>query len=131
MTNQQKQEQKPRASTVQAETGRNNIKGFQPSLTDHEVAAIEKFQYMLDRQLSALKDRYSLTSEEMYDLLRPYLSGPNIVSKIGVPPGCKVADQRHINLKLMAALYRVFGMSVDELLAECFQSLPERQPPKE
>jgi len=130
MTNQQKQEQKPRASKVQAETGRNNIKGFQPCLSDDETAAIAKFQYMLDRQLSVLKDRYGLTSEEMYDLLRPYLSGPNIVSKIGVPPGCKVADQRHVNLKLMVAMYRVFGISIDELLAECFQSLPERQPPK-
>jgi len=130
MTNYEKQQCKELASTVQAETGRNNIKGFQPSLTDDEVAATEKFQYILDRQLSVLKDRYGLTSEEMYDLLRPYLSGPNIVSKIGVPPGCKVADQRHVNLKLMAVMHRVFRVSIDELLAECFQSLPEREPPK-
>lgn len=129
MTNEEKQKQKPRASTVPPETRRYNIKGFQPSLSDDEIAAIEQFQYILDRQLRGLKDGYGLTAEEMYDLLRPYLSGPNVVSKIGVLPGCKVTDQRHVNLKLMVAMYRVFGISIDELLAECFQSLPERQPP--
>ena len=72
-------------------------------------------------------DSGTYSQKEMFDLLRPFISAPNIVSKLCAVAG---ADKRHVNLKLMAAMRRVFGVSIDELLDECFQYLPDREPPK-
>lgn len=126
MTNQQKQAQKPLANTLTRETARNNIRKHKPSLSADEVAAIKKFQNRLDEALLDLKDSLGLTNEAIYELLSPILSGANIISKIGVPPGC--VDRRHVTWKLMVAMRRVFGISIDKMIDGCFQNLPPRQP---
>lgn len=127
-TNEQKQKEKALASTVAPETARHTIKKPQPNLSSDEIIAIDGFENRLDKKLGELKKQYRLTNDDMYDLLAPYLSGANIMSKICPRGESTNSDRRHVNLLLMAAMRRVFGVSIDELLDECFQSLPDRQP---
>lgn len=99
-----------------------------PSLSDREKEAVDYFQEMLDQKFQDIKESGGFSTEEIYDLLNPYINAPNIVSKICTNPDKPLIDRRHVSLKLMAAMYRVFGISIDELLAECFESLETREP---
>ena len=132
LTNEQKQALKPLASTVETkpETARHTIKKPQPNLSSDEISTIDGFEDRLDKKLGELKKQYHLTNDDMYDLLAPYLSGANIMSKICPKDKSVNPDRRHVSLLLMAAMRRVFGISIDELLDDCFQTLPDRQPPQ-
>lgn len=134
MTNQEKQAKKPLANANPEdlkETARISVnKKIVKRLTQEEITVIDGFENMLDKKLGDLKKGYHLTGEDMYNLLDPYLSGPNIVSKICPPSGSNAKERRHVNVLLMAAMHRVFGISIDAILYECFQSLPSRQPPR-
>lgn len=130
MTNKKKQSKKSTENTVKRETARFTFKKFQPELSPDEISAIDGFENRLDKKLGELKKQYRLTNDDMYDLLAPYLSGANIMSKICPRGKSTNSDRRHVNLLLMAAMRRVFGISIDELLDKCFESLPDRQPPQ-
>lgn len=130
MTNEEKQQQKELASTVRRETARFNDRTCQPSLSEEEKAAIKTFPEMLDKKFRNMVDSGTYSSKEMYELLYPYISAPCHVSRIGIDKASGMSDIRHINLKQMAAMRRVFGISIDQILDECFRSLPDREPPK-
>lgn len=132
MTNAEKQAQKPRIKKEDRDTSRINIKKHQPALTQKEITVIDRFVEMLDKKLGELKKRHHLTGEDMYNLLAPYLSGLNSVSRICPPENSKATDRRHVTILLMAAMFYVFEdeFSVDELLRECFKNLPRRQRPQ-
>lgn len=112
------------------ETARNNIRRHFSSLSDREIEAINLFPEMLDTKILDIMHDGKFTGDDMYDLLRPYISGPNIMSKICIDSGVRLQDRRHVNLKIMAAMRRVFGISIDKILDECFQSLEPRNPPQ-
>lgn len=130
MTNQEKQQQKELANKVTRETARLNDRTYLPNLSEEEQDAIKNFPNMLDRQFRHMVDSETYSPKELCELLYPFLRDSNIASKIGMPLCCEIADRRHVNLKLMAAMRRVFGISIDKLLDECFQYLPDREPPK-
>ena len=103
-----------------------------PTLSDRDVEAVRLFQEMLDEKILDIKREGNYTNQDMYDLLGPFLSGPNVMSKIRIDSeDVNIADRRHVNLELAAAMNRVFGVSLDEILDELFQYLPPRTiPPK-
>ena len=101
---------------------------FYPPLSEAELEAIERFQTELDKKFGEIAYG-NFSAKEICDMLYPYVSTPYIASKISnLSPTAK--DKRHVNLRIAAAMRRVFGVSLDEILDECFQSLPPRTPPK-
>ena len=110
------------------ETARNNIRKHFTSLSDREIEAINFVPEMLDMTILDIMHDGKFTGEDMYDLLRPFISGPNVMSKICPNSEIKLQDRRHVNLKIMAAMRRVFGISIDKILDECFQLLEPRKP---
>lgn len=97
------------------------------SLSGSEVAAIELCQDMLGEKLLDIKLVGKYTALDLCDLLSPYVDNPAMLSRIGVK---KTNDKRHINLRTVIAMRRVFGISIDEIVDECFQSLEPRKPLK-
>lgn len=101
---------------------------FYPPLSEAELEAIDRFQTELDKKFGEVAYR-NFSAKEICDMLYPYVSTPFIVSKIAnMSPSAK--DKRHVTLEIAAAMRRVFGVSIDEILDECLRSLPTRQPPK-
>lgn len=78
-----------------------------PPLSEAEKNAIDQFSENLDRAFVEIKKKYNLSNYEMDHLLHPYISGPNVVSKICALTG---KDKRHCNIQIMAAMCCVFGM---------------------
>lgn len=126
MTNQQKQEQKPRASETAPETARVDKK-FYPGLSEEEIQAVDQFPYKLDEAFREIKEDGGYSSKDMCDIFNPCISTPQIVSKICAERG---KDKRHVSRNTMVVMRRVFGISIDRLIDGCFQNLPPRQPLK-
>ncbi len=85
------------------------------SLSEQETEAIKNFQKNLDNKFRALQKEHNLSNKAMADLFYPFIEGPDKVSKIGIDPQYH-ADVRHCNMKILAALRLVFGISIDEIL---------------
>lgn len=99
-----------------------------PSLSNAEQEAIEDFPQKLDGKFREIAQG-DFTAMEIAELLDPYISNANIVSKISTLSP-KAKDRRHVNLRIAAAMRRVFGVSIDAILDDCFRDLPPRTPPK-
>lgn len=102
------------------------------SLSDKEVEAIDLFQDMLDQEILDIKQDGNYSDMDMYDMLRPFLSAPNIMSKIRHNGDKDAKDKRHVNLEMMVAMRRAFGTSIDDIIDRTFQfkKLPPRKPQK-
>lgn len=111
--------------------GEKKVKAVLPSLTDEEVEAINLFQDMLDQEILDIKQDGNYSDMDMYDMLRPFLNAPNIMSKIR-HNGEDAKDKRHVNLEMMVAMRRAFGTSIDDIIDRTFQfkKLPPRKPQK-
>lgn len=102
-----------------------------PSLSDKEVEAINLFRDMLDQKFLDIKREGKFSALEMCDLLSPYLENPYFFSKLH--PGGDAeyyADNRHINMDVMVAMRRIFGIDINALIDGVFQNLPPRKPPQ-
>lgn len=101
-------------------------------LSDREVEAIKLFQDMLDQAILDIKQNGNFSNQDMYDMLGPFLGGAIIMSRICPNKSIKIKDRRHVNLRLMVAMRRVFDISIDDLIDRLFQSqnLPPRTPPQ-
>lgn len=109
------------------ETARFNIHEYFAGLSDSEQKAIDLCQEMLEEKLLDVKIKGNFSAQEMCDMFSPYMNNPLLLSRIGRKG---MDDKRHINLKTVIAMRRIFGISIDEILDECFQPLEPRKPPQ-
>lgn len=96
-------------------------------MSDSEQKTIELCQEMLEEKLLDVKIKGNFSAQEMCDIFSPYMNNPLLLSRIGIKG---MGEKRHINLKTVIAMRRIFGISIDEILDECFQSLEPRKPPQ-
>lgn len=111
---------------TQGDTG---LKHF-PSLTTSDCEAIEKFQRNLDKKFIELKEQFNLSNIDMADLFDPYIKESSRVSNIASSAFELVSKgKRHVNWKVMAAMYLIFGQSIDEILSQSITPRPLDQRP--
>lgn len=116
------------ASTVSHQTDRTDKpKKFYPGMSEEELKAVKQFPKKLDKTFSKIKEDGGYSNKDMCDIFNPYISTSQIVSKICAERG---EDKRHVNLDTMVTMRRIFGISIDKLIDECFQSLPAHELPK-
>lgn len=109
-----------------AETGRKHL----PGLSDEEVKAIKEFQSNLDKKLVELKEKHKLSGLDMCDLFDPYLDSPSRLSNIAASTySSRSRGQRHVNWRVMAAMYLIFGQSIDEILSQSITPRSSEQRP--
>lgn len=116
--------QEPPAVPLWTKMSKNNNNNLKAPLSQEEEEIINNFQKVLDKKFAEIV-RGNYSSMDMFNMLYPILSSPNIVSKI-VADSPYFGDKRHVNIKLMVAMRRVFGISIDEMIDENFKSLGPR-----
>lgn len=96
-----------------------------------EVKAVEEFQAKLDEKLLEVMRTGNFSYQDMYRLLEPFISDYTFLYKIRVGENALYrADNRHVSWRLMVAMRRIFGISIDAIIDKLFQGFPLRTPPK-
>lgn len=111
-----------------AETGKKHFSG----LSNEELAAIEQFRVNIDKKLIDLQEQYQLSGMDMCDLFEPYIDSPQRLSNFAASAySSRAKGQRHANWRIMAAMYLIFGQSIDEILSQSITPRsPEQRPDK-
>jgi protein gp37 len=100
---------------------RFRVKEHYPPLSLEEVAAIDRIDDVLDEMVRQVKKEYKLSTVDLAELLDPVINSSSSVSKITAKsmsddPRWKLKDKRHCTKRQMAALFYVFGASIDDAL---------------